>query len=162
VGSLDAGESDGVFLVDEDGIVIAHHDPSLLFHSVSPVTEDSRQRISPRERFQTDDIPCLNVPELESIRRATAAGQLDYVRPGDGSRRAVAYAPLRERPWVLAVDMDQRQFAGPVALRVWRDALGLALAGLLVAALAVPVIRRFRSWWVTSKGVVGVLGVFRW
>jgi hypothetical protein len=143
VDGLDPGEGGAAFLVDEDGIVVAHRDRSLLFHSLTPLGEDAVRRVSPRDRFQTDEVPTLNVPALEAVRGAAAPGELDYVRPTDGSRRAVAYAPLREKEWVVAVDVDARHFDGPKQLRIWRDVVGAGLAVTLLTGLVLPVARRF-------------------
>jgi hypothetical protein len=142
VDSLDAGESGQVFLVDEDGIIIAHQDRTLLYHSVVPLTSESLKRISPRERFRTETISSLDIPAYAVLADSTQPGQFDYTRPEDGARRVAAYAPLREKRWVVVIDMAASQFAGPTYLRVWRNAMGSILVAVLFALAFLPLIRR--------------------
>ena len=142
IDSLDAGEAGSVFLVDEDGIIVAHQQRALLYHSVASPTDESLRQIAPRDRFQMDSIPSANTPDLAVLVAVAESGQLDYTRPEDGARRVVAYAPLREMPWVVAVDMAADQFAGPAYLRRWRNAVATALVAVLAALVALPLIRR--------------------
>jgi serine/threonine protein kinase len=143
VDSLEAGNSGSAFLVDEDGILIAHSDRSLLYHSVVPLSEETLREVKPRERFQTDTIPDLGIRELHPLVRSGTTAQLEYTSPA-GARRVVAYAPLEEKPWVLAVDLDAREFTGPWVLRLWRDALVVVLLVLLGAGLVSPAWRWLR------------------
>ncbi len=145
VESLDVGESGGALLVDEDGILIAHHDRSLLLHSVASLSAADLQRIDPQTRFQSDAVASLDIPALEALHGARTPGSLEYTRPTDGTRRAVAYAPLHERTWVLGIDQDHRQFSGPQHLLVTRQLAGLALVGGLLALLGIQFLRRARA-----------------
>ncbi len=142
VDGLDGGETGSALLVDEDGIAIAHRDRARLFHSLRPLSEVDARRVEPKRRFQTDDIPCLNVPELEVLERAGSAGHLSYVCPRTGGERTVAYAPLREKRWVLAVDLEADELTGPAALLAWRRVMNAALVVCLLAIPAVVLGRR--------------------
>jgi C4-dicarboxylate-specific signal transduction histidine kinase len=143
VEGLDVGEKGAALLVDEDGIVIAHRDRSLLYHSVAPLTEEDLRQVAPRLRFQSDTVSPLGVPALAALRGAGSAGTLDYVEPAGGTRRAVAYAPLREKPWVVATDLDARDFSGEKSLLARRGAAGIAaVAGVLAVVLAGLFVRR--------------------
>src|SRR5262245_14623594 len=100
------------------------------------------RRIDPRTRFQSDTVPSLNVPELEALPRARAPGHVTYADPANGTLRAVAFAPLRESPWVVAVDQDARESSGPLGVLAWREGLALALVAGLLAAGALLWARR--------------------
>jgi C4-dicarboxylate-specific signal transduction histidine kinase len=141
VDDVDVGAGGSVLLVDEDGIVIAHSDRALLYHAVHPLTAQDLRRIRPRERFQTDTVRSLDVPELQALRGARDSGCLAY-RPAGASARLVAYAPLRESPWVVAIDLEVRHSADSRRLRLWRSVSVIVLAACLLGVVGLLLARR--------------------
>src|SRR5262249_52951735 len=127
VEGLDLGDGGSAMLVDEDGIVIAHQDHDRLYHSLAPLSEEGQRRVQPTIPFQSDTVPSLDIPALASLHEATSSGSLEYTDPKDGTRRTVTYAPLHERRWVLATDLDTRAFAGERSLLARRSGAGLAV-----------------------------------
>lgn len=141
VSSTDVSGVASALLLDEDGIIIAHRDPALLFHSLSPLSQAEQERIDPHRRFQTDSIPSLELNALAPVVRAKEAGHTDYLSPADGSRRRLAYAPLHERAWVLGIDMDLRQLSGEHSWLTWWR---LALLALAIGVFGLPLIMLVR------------------
>jgi C4-dicarboxylate-specific signal transduction histidine kinase len=122
------------WLVDEDGVVIAHTRPERVFQSPGPLTADAVKRIDPQERFRRDDVPSWNVPELAELHHQPTSGLVTYTDATAGRRRA-AYSPLTERPWCVAVDGDARALGEASRSLVWRELLPAALIALLLAAV---------------------------
>lgn len=137
VDGLRVGRESAAFLVDEDGVVIAHPDRAALYKTVGPATPDQAARINPTVRFQRPNVETLGEPDLAAaVNRAAAAPHATYTA-ADGARRIAALAPLRNRPWVLVVDVPAAEVRGPLTQLAERHAWTVAGVGACMVVLAV-------------------------
>jgi serine/threonine protein kinase len=144
VDALKVGDGGSVFVLDEDGIVVADQDAGRLFHAVGAVDADTLRRVSPRERFQSDTVPSLGLPVLAALPRPASSGLLDHVK-GEGSQRVAAYAGLKEVPWVAVIDVDGPPLPEPPAPHPWRDVPAALLAVAAVSLVGALVLRWLRA-----------------
>jgi len=166
IAQIDVQADNRVVLLDEDGILIAHSNPDWLWHSAMPLSDEQIARLDPRARFQRDRIESVDVPALAKLQGVQEAGSVDYYDTRENVWRTLAYAPLAERAWVLANDLDRDAISGAANGLAWQG--GLALGGLtLIMAVTLLVLanrdrltRRLEQWFrVRQRGQSEVITV---
>ena len=128
-------------LVNADGIIIAHSDPSMQYHSIltlAPAVQDELKRN--RQFLGRAIIPELFPPQyVQSFltARDTRTALTAKFQRGRDSRWG-AFAPLAERPWVVVVTVPEAQILLPVhraLTRTLRVAVAIALAAFLLGSI---------------------------
>jgi C4-dicarboxylate-specific signal transduction histidine kinase len=129
-------------LIDREGIVIAHPDRRLLYHSLTPLPPQVEAQIL-RERYGRTDLDTLDCPTLaEAVIGAEQPGHVRYDCPLLGPAAIAGFVPLNTQPWVVAVTKTERDFRQPLFLNVrYSFLVGLGVS-LGMAMLTLVVIRR--------------------
>jgi C4-dicarboxylate-specific signal transduction histidine kinase len=103
------------FLVDDDGIIIHHPDPKLLFTSLQPLSKAQIDEIAADQRFRKTTIDSLGMPTLAAAMiKAPAIGSLDYRSTVTGKDEIVGYAPVRAQNWTVGVTESREYFEAPL------------------------------------------------
>jgi len=124
------GKEGFAFLVDQDGVIIAHPNRDLLYHSLGELTPEAVVTISATIRFGTaegTDAPLI--PEslgLDGLAAELApppqsppisggkSGTYRYHSPLDHRDHVAGYTQLEAYPWTVVVDLPEAQFLAPL------------------------------------------------
>jgi serine/threonine protein kinase/HAMP domain-containing protein len=133
------------FLVDGDGVVVAHPDEAWRFRSLVPLNPERQAALKADQRFRRERIEALDEPELAAaLAQARANGRpgnvsLDSV---DGRRREiVGFAPVPGFDGTVALARPRAVFEAPLDELRRRLLWTAGLAGVLFAGLALLVAR---------------------
>lgn len=150
--NIEVSETGYAFLIDQDGIIVSHKDPNLLYHSVDELPEEVAKRAG--QRFQLpgckdpDDlsdctVPNLDIEALGEIVRADAPSQTYYTEVQAGTPRIVGYAPMEHLnlEWVVAVNKSEAEFTAPLRALALQSGLSVVIVGLVVTGLAMVLAR---------------------
>lgn len=140
VDSLQVGSNGYAFLVDEHGIIVAHPNKSLLYHTLVPFSSEDIQKSGFANRFSSIGIfipQSANLPELAKvILGAKKLGHTSYQFSGEKSRQIVGFAPLKKKPWVVVVNESEEEFAAPLNFLAQQTYLSVLAVGGMVIILA--------------------------
>jgi putative methionine-R-sulfoxide reductase with GAF domain/HAMP domain-containing protein len=155
IDNLSVGGEGIAYLVDQDGVVIAHPNRELLYHSLGGLTSEAVEAIESGVRFGTVDgasdsaplIPeSLNIDDLASeLRRQQEQGYYRYYSPSDQRHHVVGYARLEIQPWTVVIDLPEAQFLAPLkrlGTITWISVGLVAAAALLISILLAQGITR--------------------
>gem|GEM_PF-952763 len=152
--SLGKKRSGSAFLVDHNGIVIAHTDRRWLYRSLMPLSPVQRRSIDPKIQFGIDRIESLNLPVLAQALKLSDAntdglhhnhplGLLPppiansaYRSPFSGQPEIAGISALETRPWRLAIAEPEAVFVSPLDTLARRTTASVFLVGGAVALLA--------------------------
>lgn len=148
------------FLVDHNGVVIAHTDRRWLYRSLMPLSPVQQRSINPKIQFGIDRVESLNLPvlaqalkldEANSDRPDRSGNALDllpppiassaYRSPFGGQPEIAGISALETRPWRLAVAEPEAVFVSPLNSLARRTAASVLLVGGAVALLALLLAR---------------------
>jgi C4-dicarboxylate-specific signal transduction histidine kinase len=131
-----------VFLVDYAGIVIAHRDRSLLYHSLAELPPKVRDDVIRDRRYAVDRIPSLNLDILaDAMVNTTQAGYVTYNFPALQQQRIAGFAPLRNQNWTLGIARTEATFLASLRQSTQRSYIALGVAGVGATLLAIMLIR---------------------
>ena len=116
------GKEGIAYLVDQDGVIIAHPNRDRLYHSLGELTSEAVSTISSTIRFGTIKntkspvIPKpLGMDQLsDQLTSAQGSGNYRYYSPLDHRYHVVGYTPLSIQPWTVVVDLPEAQFLAPL------------------------------------------------
>ncbi|TEU11347.1 MAG: PAS domain S-box protein, partial [Anaerolineales bacterium] len=116
------GEEGITYLVDQDGVIIAHPNRDLLYHSLGELTPEAATTISTTIRFGTvegTDVPLipesLGLDDLAAeLASAQGSGTHRYDSPLDHRDHVAGYTRLEAYPWTVVVDLPEAQFLAPL------------------------------------------------
>ena len=155
------GEEGIAYLVDQDGVIIAHPNHDLLYHSLGELTPEAAATISATIRFGTvegTDTPLI--PEslyLDNLATELASppqsppipggksGTYRYHSPLDYRDHVVGYTRLGDYPWTVVVDLPEAQFLAPLQQLeavAWSSAGLVGMIALIVSILLARTITR--------------------
>jgi len=139
-----AGEEGIAYLVDQDGVIIAHPDRDLLYHSLGQLTPEAAATISATIRFGTvedTDAPLipqsLGLDDLAAELASQGSGDYRYTSPLDDRDHVVGYTRLEAYPWTVVVDVPEAQFLAPLRRlgRVTWGSVGVVAAITLIVSI---------------------------
>lgn len=137
VGGVRVGAAGYAYLVDEDGVLISHPDPSALYHSLGPLPEATQARMAREKPFGIERVKDLGTPELaRAVVGNRRPGHLGYFSVRQGRKKIAGHAPLQQRPWAVVVTEPEEQFTAPFhsfARRVYAVMGVVALLALIMA-----------------------------
>ena len=147
------GEEGIAYLVDQDGVIIAHPNRDLVYHSLGELAPQAAATISATIRFGTSEgtdrplIPqSLGMDDLAAeLASARGSGTYRYYSPLDQRRHVVGYTRLEAHPWTVVVDLPEAQFLAPLqrlGTVAWVSVGLVAAFALLVSILLVQGITR--------------------
>jgi len=103
------------FLVDEDGIIIHHENPKLIFMSLMPLPKATIDEIKADQRFRRDKIDDLRMSELhKAVVDAKRTGSISYFSTVSGKEEIAGYAPVEGHRWTVAVSESREYFEAPL------------------------------------------------
>ena len=124
-------------LVDGDGVVLYHHDRSLLYHSLQPLAPDVLDAILADRRFRRDRIDDLGMPTLASAMvGARAPGSVGYRSSVSGLAEIAGYAPVAGHDWVVGVTEPRAYFESPLDQLFSNVLASVVVVGMLFVLLA--------------------------
>lgn len=149
IDSVHVGERGYAMLSNADGVVTAHPDKSLLYHSLAPLPKERIDAIDPSTQWSIGTIGSLDLPELMPVLTSVRSqGTQAFTRAVDPSAQAereewiAGFAPMRERDWMVSVVQPMRDFDEPMAVMLRRQVWIILAVGLLAVALALMQARR--------------------
>ena len=109
-------------MVDQDGVIIAHPNRELLYHSLRELSPEAVSTISSTIRFGTIKgtkkpfIPKnLGMDQLAArITSAQGPSTFRYSSPLDHRYHVIGYSSLKKHPWTVVVDLPEAQFLTPL------------------------------------------------
>jgi len=122
VDEVSVGEEGIAYLIDQDGVIIAHPNRELIYHSLGELSLEARETISLTKRFGTVEGSELSaIPEslgLDSLAtrllEAQGPGTYRYRSPLDRRYHVVGYTQMEAQPWTLVVDLPEDEFLAPL------------------------------------------------
>jgi len=116
------GEEGVAYLIDQDGVIVAHPDRNFLYHSLGELTQEVQDVISETIRFGTIDgtntpkIPkSLGMDQLaDELVAAGNSGTYSYYSTIDNKEHVIAFTPMKENSWIVVVDVPEDQFISPL------------------------------------------------
>jgi PAS domain S-box-containing protein len=143
------GEEGIAYLVDQDGVIIAHPNRDLLYHSLGELTPEAITTISETIRFGTiegTDTPLipesLDMEDLaDELTSTQGSGTYHFSSPLDNRDHVVGYTQLEEYPLTVVVDLPEGQFLAPLDRLELVTLSSAALAVVIVLIISVPLIR---------------------
>ena len=125
-------------LIDGDGVIIHHTDPSQLYRSLVPLSADKVGEIVYDQRFRRDKIDSANMPDLAaSAIRAATRGNVSFRSTISGKDEIAGFAPVHGNDWVVAMTESREVFEKPLR-QLFRNVLySVLLVGVVFLALAV-------------------------
>jgi len=155
------GEEGIAYLVDQDGVIIAHPDRDLLYHSLGELTPEAVATISATIRFGTiedtdtplippslgmDDLAAALVPPPQPPPiPGEKSGTYRYYSPLDHRDHVVGYTRLEAYPWTVVVDLPEVQFLAPLqrlGAVAWISVGAVGAMTLIISILLVRTITR--------------------
>ena len=146
------GEGGVTYMVDQDGVIIAHPDRDLLYYSMGNLTPEAVTMISETVRFGTvenSDTPLipqsLGMDDLAAELVSTGSGTYRYYSTLDHRYHVVGYTRLESYPWTVAVDLPESQFLAPLQRMkfvAWGSVGLAALIALIISFILVRSITR--------------------
>ena len=148
IDDVSVGQEGIAYLVDQDGVIIAHPNRELLYHSLGELTPEAKEAIKSGGRFGTVDgteegAPLI--PEslgLEDLAVQLASGQesgsYHYHSPLDQRDHIAGYTRLEKENWTVVVDLPQAQFLAPLqrlATVTWISVGVVGVVTLIVSIL---------------------------
>jgi C4-dicarboxylate-specific signal transduction histidine kinase len=128
--TLQLGSQNDVFLIDQQGIIISHPDPSLVYHSlVLP------KQVVNNKSYGVAQIQSLDIPDLQVMVGAKQPGHATYQLPTQ-IPQIVGFAPLATQPWVLGVSQSQAEFTIPLNRLIWLHGSSVVVVGGITAIIA--------------------------
>ena len=151
INKFKSGNTGYAFLVDQDGVVVSHPNPSWYYHSLIPLPD--KEAIKVGQRFMLpgcEDSKNLVNCKVNSLNLSTLAsviGESDIVRhatyklPSDGSERIVGIANTKQLNWSVGVDKAHKEFTAPLDQLALETAISVIIIGILAIIVGILLAR---------------------
>ncbi|MCF6247354.1 MAG: PAS domain S-box protein, partial [Desulfobacula sp.] len=145
IDQIKVGKEGVGYLIDQDGVIIAHPDRDLLYHSLSELTPLAVTTISKTFRFGTikgtklPRVPkSLGIDKLAAqILMAKEPGTIRYFSPIDNQYHVAGYTPVKTQNWTVVVDLPEPQFMAPLNRMKAMAYLSIGLLAIIAATISV-------------------------
>ncbi|MGK7878310.1 MAG: cache domain-containing protein [Xenococcaceae cyanobacterium] len=108
---LKIGKEGYAFLINSQGIVIAHPNQSCLDKSLASLSTDVVKEIATNRNNNIDCIDVFNIPELaKKMVGAKKSGYTRHFFSLNGKHKIVGFAPLDHQQWVVGVIEPEEEF----------------------------------------------------
>ncbi len=157
IDEVEVGLEGFAYLVDPDGVIIAHPQRDLLYHSLANLSPEAITTINETIRFGTvegTDVPLipesLGMEDLASeLALAQGPGTFHHCSALDNRSHVVGYARIEQQSWTVVVDLPEDQYLVPLRYLEWIAWLSVGVVGactfiisiLLVHSIAKPIRR---------------------
>lgn len=133
------------FLIDGDGVVIYHRNPSILYKSLIPLSDRMQDIIAADKRFRKDRIESLGLDGLyEGISQTQTSGFVEYM-DSKGIPSIAGFAPVSGAGWTVVVSEPKSVFSAPLEKQFRNFLIIMAGVSLIVLLLTLLVSRVFVS-----------------
>ncbi|MDF5732247.1 MAG: HAMP domain-containing protein [Rhizonema sp. PD38] len=132
INALHIGFQNNIFLIDQQGGIISHSDPSMVNHSLVPLPTESVKQVV----HNINLIDNLGIPELKVMVRATQPGHFTYQLLRSQVPHIVGFSALATQPWVLGVSQPKAEFTAPLDRLIWLNSSSVVIVGGITAILA--------------------------
>lgn len=151
VDELKVGKEGIAFVVDNEGIVIAHPNKSFLYKSLSPLSPEAAKRVALDRRSTPEQLQeNLGLNELAQIMQgAEKSGQARFYQPIEKRYKILSFAPINHQPWIVGVTEPESQLLDH--LNQLRMKSGIAVIVIGSAAILVALL--------LAKSMVKPIGV---
>ena len=137
LGGAQAGNYRLPFLIDNDGVIVWHPDPRMVFKSLAPLDQETLDEIVADQRFRRPTIESVNQPKLASVMKgATRPGHVTYYSSVSQREEIAGFAPVPGHDWVVGVSESRDYFADPLDRLFLNTFYSVALVGLVFALFA--------------------------
>ncbi|HET91644.1 MAG TPA: GAF domain-containing protein [Chloroflexi bacterium] len=145
IDNIAVGAEGIAYLVDQDGVVIAHPNRELLYHSLGELLPEAAEVIASSKRFGIGEDGQPRIPEslgmddlASELMAARRGGSYRYYSPLDRRYHIVGYTPLEAHSWTVVVDLPEDQFLAPLQRLETFAWISVGVVG--VAALVISVL----------------------
>jgi Cache domain/HAMP domain len=134
INALHIGFQSNIFLIDQQGVIISHPDPSVTYHNSAILSTKTLKPIVHDEDDGVDQIETLDIADLKVMVRATQPGHATYQLRSQP--QIVGFAPLATQPWVLGVSQPKADFTAPLNRLIWLNSSSVVIVGGITAIIA--------------------------
>jgi C4-dicarboxylate-specific signal transduction histidine kinase len=128
--SISANSPVQSFLVNEQGVVIAHPNNSFLYRSLDKLSPAAQKKLTTYNFSASGKIESLELPALaEAMVGATKIGYVNYYSPIEQTQQITGFSPLESKPWVLGVNQPRDLFEAPMRAMIWQNTYFVLLVG---------------------------------
>ncbi len=118
------------FLIDEQGVVIAHPNDSFLYHSLNKLPSNIQKEFEAKKSYGRRQIGNLELPQLAQVMvKAGQTGHVSYYSPIEKTHQIAGFAPLKSKSWVLGVNKPKDIFEAPMRAMIWQNSLFVLIVG---------------------------------
>lgn len=118
------------FLIDRQGVVIAHPNDSFLYRSLNQLPAKIQKELQAKNSYDRSQIRSLELPELAEVMvGAGQMGHVSYYSPIEKTHQIAGFAPLKTESWVLGVNKPQDIFEAPMRAMIWQNSLFVLIVG---------------------------------
>ncbi|MHC5763258.1 PDC sensor domain-containing protein [Nostoc sp.] len=135
INALHIGFQSNIFLIDQQGVIISHSDPSLENHILTPPSIQTLKPIVDDEDYGVEQIESLDIADLKVMVRARQPGHATY-QLLRSQPQIVGFAPLATQPWVLGVSQPKAEFTAPLNRLIWLNSSSVVIVGGITAIIA--------------------------
>lgn len=126
------------FLLDGDGVVIAHPDKAQRYRSLIPLSASKQAEIAADRRFGKQQVTSLAMPDLaKAMVGAKQRGNLSFFSSISQEVEHAGYAPVHGHNWVVGITESRSQFEAPLQRLFTHVLYSVVLVGLLFLLLAI-------------------------
>jgi len=134
IDSVHVGGRGHAMLSNSDGVVTAHPDKALLYHSFAPLAAERIAAIDPQTQWSVPTIESLDMPELMPVlTTAHSRGTQSFTRavaqesPDRREQWIAGFAPLHEHDWVVSIVQPMEEFDQPIAAMLRQQPVRIAI-----------------------------------
>jgi signal transduction histidine kinase len=153
IDEVKVGKEGIAFLIDQDGVIIAHPNRDLLYHSLGELSQESVDIINDTVRFGVIEnttislIPeSLGMDDLASeLKGSSNSSTYRYYNPLDNRYNIIGYSRLESQTWVVVIDLPEDQYFASLRfleLMIWLSVIIIGIITLSIAVLLVHAIVR--------------------
>jgi C4-dicarboxylate-specific signal transduction histidine kinase len=136
INALHIGFQSNIFLIDQQGVIISHSDPSLIDNSLALLSTNRLKPIAQNKPYDVEQIESLDIADLKVMVRATQPGHTTYQLLRSQMPQIVGFAPLATQPWVLGVSQPKADFTAPLNRLIWLNSSSVVIVGGITAIIA--------------------------
>ncbi len=145
IDKVKVGKEGIAFLIDQDGVIIAHPNRELLYHSLGELSQESIDIINETVRFGTIEntsislIPeSLGMDDLASeLKGSSNSSTYRYYNPLDNRYHIIGFSRLESQTWVVVIDFPEDQYFASLRfleLMIW---LSVIIIGIIILSITI-------------------------
>ncbi len=145
IDDVKVGKEGIAYLIDQDGVIIAHPSRELLYHSLGELSSAAISTISSTIRFGTiKDTKKPFIPKnlgIEKLATQIATAQNPntyfYSSPINHQYHVVGYSPLKKQPWTVVIDLPEVQFLAPLNRMITVAYVSIGLVAIITIIISI-------------------------